>query len=167
MSPSLPLLVTDLRRGNLTDQPGIAAAVEEGVRRDGSSTGSLFVEEAGWRTEKSGWARRTSTTTVRVGANAAARIGRVLQGRLPFGRGLLVEAQDGGVGFRPGERFSVSEAGNGLLEIEVPPAVLTELIQVLRPMAGTYRLASAPELLVEIVRSQIRDQEGAVVAEIG
>ncbi|MFC8618595.1 suppressor of fused domain protein [Micromonospora purpureochromogenes] len=167
MAPSLPLLVTDLRRGNLTDEPGVATAVEEGVRRDGSSTGSLFVQEAGWRMEKGGWARRKLTTTVTVGANAAERIGRVLRARLPFGRGLLIEAQNGSVGFRPGEQVTVTDAGDGFLEIELPPAVLPELIQVLRPVAGTYHLASAPELVVEIARSQIRDQEGAVVAEVG
>jgi hypothetical protein len=101
------------------------------------------------------------------GANAAERISRVLQARLPFGRGLLLQAQDSGVAFRPGEHVTITDAGNGLLEIQTPPAMLQELTHVLRPVAGTYRLASIPELAVQIIKSQIRDREGAVVAEIG
>lgn len=167
MAPSLPLFVTDLSRGNLTDQPGIATAIEEGARRDGSSTGSLFVQEASWRTEKGGGARKKPATTVMFGANAAERISRALQARLPFGRGLLLQAQGSSVAFRPGEHVTITNADNGFLEIQIPPAVLPELTHVLRPVAGTYRLASAPELAVQIMKSQIRDQEGAVVAEIG
>ena len=166
MAPSLPLLVTDLARGSLADQSAVAAAIEQGARREGSSTGSLFVQEAGWRTEKGGWARR-KTTTVTFGANAAERISRVLQTRLPFGRGLLLQAQDNCVAFRPGEHLMITDVGDGLLEIQTPAAVLLELAHLLQPVAGTYRLASAPELVVQITKSQIRDQDGAIVAEIG
>ncbi|MEE6261323.1 suppressor of fused domain protein [Plantactinospora sonchi] len=167
MTPDLPLLVTDLARGDLTDRPGVAAAIAEGVRRDGSSTGSLFVEEAGWRTEPGDRPGEPATTTVKVGANAADRISRVLAARLPFDRGVILQSRDSAVSFRPGDRFAVTDTGDGLVALDVPPAVLAELTDVLRPVAGTYRLASAPELVVEIVMSRIRDQEGNVVAEIG
>ena len=101
------------------------------------------------------------------GANAAVRISRVLQGRLPFGRGLLLQAQDRSVAFRPGEQVTMTDAGDGLLEIQIPPAVLRQLTHILRPIAGTYRLPSVPGLSVRIVKSQIRDREGTVVADIG
>lgn len=177
MAPELPLLVTDLDRGSLTDRPGISAAVEEGVRRDGSSTDALLVEEAGWRigpggqpgepVGPGGQPGEQVTTTVTVGANAADRIGRVLAARLPFGHGMFLQARESAISFRPGDRFAVTDNGDGLVALDVPPAVLAELTDVLRPVAGTYRLASAPELVVEIVTSRIRDQEGNVVAEIG
>ncbi|MFU8851931.1 suppressor of fused domain protein [Micromonospora sp. SL1-18] len=167
LAPTLPLLVTDLDRTSLTDDPAVTAAVEDGTRREGSATGSLFVQEAGWRTDRSGWVRTKQTTTLTFGASAAARIGRVLHARLPFGRDLLVEAHDGGIGFRPGVEVSVREVGGGMLEVEVPPALLDELTEVLRPVTGSHHLASAPELAVEIVQSRIRDQEGNVVAEMG
>ncbi|MFE9205043.1 suppressor of fused domain protein [Micromonospora sp. NPDC007230] len=166
LAPKLPLLVTDLDRGSLTDDPAVAAAIEEGARREGSATGGLFVAEAGWRTERSGWAR-TKRTTLTFGANAAARIGRVLNARLPFGRSLVVAARDGGVEFRPGAQATVRDVGGGMLEVQLPPAVLDELTEVLRPVAGSHHLAGASELTVEIVRSRIRDQDGNVVAEVG
>lgn len=160
LRPHLPLLVTDLGRRDLTADPGVAAAIEQGARRDGSSTGSLFVQE-------SSWTRQNGTVTITFGANPAPRIARVVAARLPHGRGLLVEAPSGGVGFLPGERLDIRELGDGYLEIELPPPVLTELTQVLRPLAGTYPLQSAPGLTVRVVKSQIRDQDGAVVSEIG
>lgn len=166
MAPSLPLLITDLARGDLTDQPAIAAAIEQGVRREGSSTDALFVQEAGWRVEKAGWARK-KTTTVTFGASVAERISRVLQARLPFGRDVHLQAEDSSVAFRPGGQLAISDVGDGRLEIQIPAAVLAELTGVLQPVAGTYPLASAPELAIQIAKSQIRDPDGAVVAEIG
>lgn len=161
LAPHLPLLVTDLARGTLTDDAAVAAAIADGVRRDGSSTGSMYVHEASW---ESGPA---AATTLTFGANAAARVGRVLAARLPFGRGLLVDGPNGAVGFVPGERVAVVDRGEGFAEIQVPPPVLADLAAALRPVAGTYRLPSAPELAVRIVKSRIRDPDGNVVAEIG
>lgn len=161
LAPHLPLFVTDLGRGSLTDDPAVAATIADGMRRDGSSTGSMYVQEASWESEPA------AGTTLTFGANAAARVGRVLAARLPFGRGLLIDSPNGAVGFQPGERVAVTDRGEGFAEIQVPPPVLAELGGALRPVAGTYRLPSAPELAVRIVKSQIRDPEGNVVAEIG
>ncbi|HZM74276.1 MAG TPA: suppressor of fused domain protein [Candidatus Limnocylindrales bacterium] len=158
MTPRLPLLVTDLKRGSLTDDPAVSAAIEEGARRDGSSTASLYVEEASFQDGR-----------ITFGASAAPRIARVLAGRLPFDRGLLVDAREGSLGLRPAPdgEFRIDQSRDGFTEFYLPPAAATELIGVLRPVAGSYSLAAAPGLVVEIVKSRIRDQSGAVVAEIG
>ncbi|WP_196279472.1 suppressor of fused domain protein [Catellatospora vulcania] len=156
----LPLLVTDLDRGDLTGDAEIAAAISHGVRHDGSVTGALFVAEASWQ-------QQDGATTVTVGANAAARIGRVLAARLPFGRDLYVIGPESGVHILPGEQVTTSQEGDGPLDLQLTPEVLAELTGLLRPVAGVHRLAAAPELTVRIVRSQIRDQSGAVVAEVG
>lgn len=166
LAPYLPLLVTDLARGNLTDRPDVAATIEHGVRRDGSSTGSLFVQEAGWSVEKNGW-RGTPTVTLTFGASAAERIARVLAARLPFGQGLHIAAPESAIAFRPGDQVTITDSGDGLVEIEVPSALFTELTTTLRPVAGTYRLPSAPNLMLRIVKSQIRAQDGSIVTEIG
>lgn len=160
LRPRLPLLVTDLDRGDLTGEPGLAAAIEEGVRRDGSSTGALFVSDAGWQADG-------GVTTVRFGANAATRIGGVLAARLGYGRGLIVDGPDGAVAFRPGDTFGVADLGDGAIEVSLPDAAVAELAGALRPVAGTYTVTGAPGLVVRIVRSQIRDADGNVVAEIG
>jgi hypothetical protein len=160
LRPHLPLLVTDLGRAGLAGDPAVAAAVEEGVRRDGSSTGSLYVKEAGC--EIAG-----SMTTLTFGANAAPRVGRVLAGRLPFGYGLIVSTNDAAIAFRPGDEFAVEPSDGGLVAVTLTDAQLPELIDALRPKAGTYAVASTPNLVVRIVKSQILDQDGTVVEEIG
>lgn len=161
LRPRLPLLVTDLDRGDLLDDPVIAAAVEDGIRRDGSSTSSLYVEEAGWRTEPTG------ELTIRFGANVATRIANVVEGRLPFGRGCDISSADSGVMLHPADDLRIEDRGSGLVVVELPPAAVTALAGVLRPSAGVYPVPGFPQLTVEIVKSYIRDQDGAVVAEIG
>ncbi|MEV4417717.1 suppressor of fused domain protein [Catellatospora sp. NPDC049609] len=156
----LPLLVTDLDRADLTGDPEVAAAIAEGSRREGSSTGALFVADAGWRADG-------ATTTLRFGANAAPRLGRVLTARLAHGRDLIVGGPDGTVIFRPADAFATAGLDDGTLEVRLPAALAAELADVLRPVAGTYPLATAPALAVQIMRSQIRDTDGNVVAEIG
>ncbi|MFX0591617.1 suppressor of fused domain protein [Melissospora conviva] len=165
MTPYLPLLVTDLDRDGLTRHPQVAAAIEEGIRRDGSSTGFLFVEQARWRVERD--TAGQPRTTLTLDAIPAPRIGRVLAARLPFGRGLLLRSQESGIGLRCGERFTVTEEGNAILAVELPPAALAELTEALESAAGTYPLAAAPGLTVEIVGEQPRDQAGEVVSEVG
>ncbi|MBO0867512.1 MAG: suppressor of fused domain protein [Micromonosporaceae bacterium] len=159
LATHLPLFVTDLARADLTAEPSVAAAIAEGVRRDGSSTGSLFVQESGWQTG--------TGTTLTFGAKAAEGIARVLPARLSFGRGLLIDGPDRSIELLPGDRLAITHRDRDLLELQLPAPVLDELAAALRPVAGTYRLPSAPGLTVEIVKSQIRDRDGNIVAEVG
>jgi hypothetical protein len=160
LTPFIPLLVTDLGRGDLSRHASVSAAIDAGVRRDGSSTGSLFVEQASWRTQR-------GDTILTFGASAAERIARVLAARLPFGRGLAVDGSQGGVRMRPGPQLAVIEQPDGYVEVVVPAAVAADLSHALQPRAGFYPLPSAPGLVIEIVRSHIRDQSGTIVGEIG
>jgi hypothetical protein len=157
----LPLLVTDLDRPSVLSDPATSAEVEAAVARDGSSTGSLYVQLAGW--DLTG-----GSVEVTFGAIAAERIGRLLAARLPHGRPVFVEAPEGGVVFRPGPAFA-AEAGAepGWLELTTPPALADELAAVLVPRAGAYTLASTPALTVHIRRSEIRNPEGDVVEVVG
>ncbi|NUT35897.1 MAG: suppressor of fused domain protein [Hamadaea sp.] len=161
LQPRLPLFVTDLDRADLLTDPAIAAAVAEGSRRDGSSTSSLYVEEAGWDLAPDGG------LTVRFGASAAARIANVLRGTLPFGRGLDISSADSAVIFNPGDDLRIEDAGSGLVVVTLPPPAVTALAGLLRPVAGTAALPGHPQLRVDIVKSFIRDQDGTIVEEIG
>jgi suppressor of fused-like protein len=154
--------VTDHGRQRRSTRLG-GELTRQGVRRPGrvrrSSTGSLFISTAGCHTDTAG-------TTVTLGARAVERIGRVLAARLPFDRGLLIESPDAQVGFGPGDYLAITDRGDGYVEIELPPALLAELTTVLRPVAGTYHLPSAPGVTITVV-TQIRDQSGTVIAEVG
>ncbi|MEV4754693.1 suppressor of fused domain protein [Micromonospora sp. NPDC049559] len=156
----LPLLVTDLDRRSLTDDPAVAAAVEEGRRREGSATGSLAVAEFRW--ERSG-----DETRLVVGAHIAERVGQTLLGRLPFDRQLDLRGPDGAVLFRPGAAFEGTERENGWLELVLPAPVLDGLVEVLVPRAGARPVPGAPNLVVEIEVSRIRDEDGNVVQTVG
>jgi hypothetical protein len=160
LEKNLPLLVTDLSREDLTKEPETAAAIAEGSLRDGSSTGSLFVEQSSWTELPDGIA-------LIFGANAAERVGRILNARLPFGRGLAVDSADGGVWFRLGDTVATAKASEGIREITLSTEALTELTSRLRPVAGVYPLTTAPGVQVEIVKSHIRDPEGNLVFEVG
>jgi hypothetical protein len=157
---SIPLFVTDLAREDLARDPAIAATISEGAAREGSSTGSLYVPVLSTLT-------RRRRTTVTFGASAVERIARVLMGRLPFGKGLLVEGPDTSVRFAPGEALAITDRGHGLVEIALPPHMLTEFVSVLRPVAGRYDLPGTAKLAVQIVMSKIRGTDGAIVAEVG
>jgi hypothetical protein len=160
LGPHMPLFITDIGRGNLADDPAIAAAIAEGAAREGSSTGTLYVTTVSVQIAP-------GRTTVTFGASAVERIARVLAGRLPFGLGLLILGPDAGIGFLPGDQLSIADRGNGLVEVELPPALLTEFVAVLRPAAGAYDLPTTSELTVQIVKSQIRGADGTVVSEVG
>jgi hypothetical protein len=159
LEPYLPLLVTDLDRRSLTDEPAVAAAIAEGSRRDGSSTGSLYVQEARGR-------REHGRTTLTVGANAAPRIARVLANRLPFGRDLAISSPDGTIRLRPGAEFSVTGTDDGL-DVTIPPDVAGDVMAALVPRVGERPVGAAPGLTISVVRSQIRGQNGEVLEEVG
>ncbi|TQV91420.1 hypothetical protein V2A60_008933 [Cordyceps javanica] len=52
MRPHMPLWVTDLRRASLLRRPDVEAALAEGMRRDGSSSGSLFADVLSWSAQQ-------------------------------------------------------------------------------------------------------------------
>lgn len=167
LATSMPLLVTDLARHSLTTDAAIAAAIEEGVRRDGSSTGSLFVQQARWTSEQPRSAGEVGRTVLTFGANAAERIGRVMMGRLPHGLGLAVDGPSGAIGFLPGEHLEITQQDGGFLEVRLPAPTASEVAALLRPIAGVYPVPGEPALAIEIIKSQIRDQDGNLIQEIG
>jgi suppressor of fused-like protein len=161
LAPSMPLYVTDLARRDLTRDFTVAAAIEAGIARDGSSTGGLFVANASWRRGLLG------RYTLTFGANPAPRIARLLGARLPFGNALEVESTEAVICLRPGRQVAVAERDDGLLEITLTDAARVELAAALRPVAGETRLRRAPGVTVRIERSVIRDADGAIVRVVG
>jgi hypothetical protein len=141
----LPLLITDLDRADLTADPAVAAAIEDGVRRDGSSTAAVRANRAAWHTTD-------AVTTVTLDAAAAERIGLLLPLRIPYGRYLEVNPFHQGVRFMPGDEFTTGAGPAGTLQLRLPAAAVAELAAVLQPVPGTHAMSHAPGLHIDIVR---------------
>ncbi|QKW32920.1 suppressor of fused domain protein [Actinomadura sp. NAK00032] len=159
LAPHLPLFVTDIDRRSLLADPDIARAVEEGIARDGSSGGMLFVSTAHWE-------RDGASTTLRLGALQAPAIADSLRGRLPFDRELVLRTDDTVLAFLPADAFSVAEPEEGVLEVRVPPAALDDLTAAMPAAAGSTAIASLPGLTVEIVPTAMKDRYGEETGEV-
>ncbi|MGI5245902.1 suppressor of fused domain protein [Dactylosporangium sp. CA-139066] len=145
MARRVPLLITDLRRASLLDDPEVVVAVEEGRRIDGSSTATLALSEFGWRPDG-------DLVRLVLGAHVADRVAKTLLGRLPFGRPLRLDGPESSAEFSSGS-FSVgtAEDADDRLIVVLTDEALDTLVQVLVPEPGV-RAAMEP-LVVEIVRT--------------
>jgi suppressor of fused len=169
-----PLLLTDLDRTSALADPVVAREIAHGQVTEGSSTGGLYLQEVGWsRDDAVAEAGAVPSTTLVFGAHPAPRVAATLAARLPFGRDLDVQGPDQN-GQETGIRFvAAAEDSFGFVEqegwlvVSVPASGLAALTAALLPQAGERAVAGAPGLTVSIVRSQIRDAQGAILEEIG
>lgn len=136
-----PLLVTDLDRPSLTDDPAVRAAIEARRARDGSSTGLLMVAGFSWATEEDTIRLRFKTVTTTTVAQA-------VRDRLPHGRELLLDGNGTRVVLRSAEVFAVRRPGNSLLEVDLPAEAVAALPDALVP--GTHPVPGTSHLIVEV-----------------
>ncbi|MEV6925848.1 suppressor of fused domain protein [Dactylosporangium sp. NPDC051485] len=157
----IPLLVTDLDRASVADEPEVAEAVEEGRRVDGSATATLALAEFGWRPDG-------DLVRLVLGAHVAPRVAQTLLGRLPFGRTLRLDGPESSVEFSSGSFFvGTAQDADDQLQVALTGEALDGLVAVLVPVAGVRAPAGAGPLVVEIVRSLIRDPGGNIVRTVG
>lgn len=154
----LPLLTTDPDRSSLLDSPDVARIVADRTARDGSSATSCYVTQLAWRLDP-------ATTTLTLGALSAPKIATALRGRLPFDRDYTVFDDDGEVRFLPGEELTVAEVDDRTLSVTVPGPLVEPLLAALVDRSGVTTVD--PRLTVEIVPTEIKNDEGAVVNVIG
>ncbi|MFI5913716.1 suppressor of fused domain protein [Dactylosporangium sp. NPDC051541] len=161
LAQRLPLLLTDLDRASITDDLAVIDAVTEGRRVDGSSTASLILAEFGWRPDG-------DLVRLVLGAHVAPRVAEALVGRLPFGNSLRLDGPGSSAEFSAGNFFigTVEDAVNHL-NVVLTSEALDALLQVLVPVAGVRAAPGAEPLVVEIVPTEIRDDDGAIVRTIG
>jgi len=155
-----PLLLTDLARGSLLRDATNVAAVEDGVMKDGSSCGSLFIDGLRWQAGASG------ALALTLGATTVRDLVDILPARLRFGRKLSLVTPAGRVVFEPGEAWGFVE-GKGEVTVRLPAPSAVELARALAPRRGEYTVPSAPGLRVVVEPSTIRDRDGNVVQVVG
>jgi hypothetical protein len=110
-----PTLTTDIARTSYATRPEVQRAIHDGSKREGSAFGFVAVPGIHWGESDQG------LFVAFPGGEHAARIHRMIEARLPFGRSLLVHDIDAAnqlaVAFVPSEETS--------LEVEGPTVVLS------------------------------------------
>lgn len=161
----IPSFITDLSRQSILQVPAVQESVQQGIDRDGSSTGYLFVDQLGWETGKNGLFKK-KPSILTIGAKQAGTIGKLLRGRLLKEKDLRLVSKEISITFELAETTEV-EVGEGAVYLKLDKAVVNELVHKLRPKVGEIRLTSNKDLLIQVVQTSIKDQEGNVVAVIG
>lgn len=157
LEKQIPLCITDLFRSSMLENPAFRAAWQEGMARDGSSTGFLYMDELGVQLEN-------GRAALRLGAGHGQTLVRMLRARVGKGRTLFLQGSHQAVLFRPGEQAEVREE-DGVPMLTLPENTLDELCSVLQPHAGTYTLSSFP-MTVELTPTTITDRNGKVIQVI-
>jgi suppressor of fused-like protein len=136
-----PLLITDLDRPSLTADPAARAAIDAGQAREGSSTGQLLI---------AGFTATPADGEVRLHFQpiTTALVAGVLRDRLPHGRDLILDGEDTRVVLRDGPSYATRQPAEGLIELTLPPPVVTAFAAAL--VAGVHPVTGAPGLTVEV-----------------
>jgi hypothetical protein len=158
-----PQLVTQLGRHSYLRTPMIKAKIEEGKRREGSSTDFLFVASARWEINEQGPGPHL---TLYLGANGIVDLREFIPGRVPLGRYLAVVAGNSIVRFEPTAHPSWYVRGDTLV-LRLSPRGAITLATSLRPKVGVYKVPDLPDARIIIEQSEIRDELGNVVEIVG
>jgi photosystem II stability/assembly factor-like uncharacterized protein/tetratricopeptide (TPR) repeat protein len=156
----LPLLVTDLSRASVLEDPAIAAEVERRVAREGSSEEVAFAGDLAFRHDG-------GRVRVELGALYAAALPRAMRGRLHHGRDYTLRGRRCMLHLVPGIEPWATFAEDQL-ELAISPALARELEERFDPArAGTYRFAAWPKLELVVSPTFIRDRDGRAVEARG
>lgn len=158
MRQSNPLLITDLHRKSILNDPDVARQVAEGQARDGSSSEALNVDSLRWRQENDRW-------IIEMAATAFGAIPLYVRGRLDHGRHLAIVGSEQAVVFKPDAGNSVSSEDE-ILMITLSPESVRALAETAAEKRGTYVLPGL-DVTFDVHAAQIRDQQGNVVREVG
>lgn len=161
----LPGYITDLSRDSVLQVPAIAEAVQNGMERDGSNTGFLYVDQLAWEPEKKRLLGKTPAALI-LGAKQAGIVGKLLRGRILKGRDLTLLGQGIRVVMEPGEQAGF-EAGEDEVVLRLDEASVGELVEKLQPKEAELKPASLKGMVIQVVKTDIKDQEGNVVSTIG
>lgn len=152
-----PLLVTSLGRDDFYGDRALLAAVREGSASEPSSTSMLYVTPLGV-TES---ATTPTSRRIKIGAISVPSLKRLVDKRLGFSLDLQLIATQAKVLLIPEENAnSYSDSYIALNSSE-----RQTLNDSLQSKAGVYSLS--PRLEIEVVRSEIKDQDGKIVSIIG
>ncbi len=168
--PHMPLWITDLGRASLLAHPVVKQQVEEGARRDGSSSGYLFTDVLGLKQTKR--LLRKPLTQVTLGARQVDELVALLPLRLPFGRTLRVAGHEWQLLLEPAGADGQNAVewpgeGEGGVVLRLTDATVQQFAQTLQPREGRYVLPLLPGVEWRVEKTTIKDSTGKVVDVIG
>jgi hypothetical protein len=162
--PHMPLWITDLNRASLLERDDVRKAVDEGVKRDGSATGSLYTDVLGIATRKR--ALRAPLTDITLGSTQVRELADLLPARLLFDRPLRITGREHTLRFVRAAANAVSKDSDALT-LHLTDATVRALAATLQARAGEYRVAGLDNVLWHVEKTVIRDSDGNVTETIG
>lgn len=152
-----PLLVTDLERASLLDDPATADEIRRRTASEGSSMSAINVTRLDWSTAG-------DVPTLTVGALAVDRLRRLAVGRLGFGRPFTIAGPDRWVVVSTAVTSSWQVGDDEHVHLELGPEDRAGLAAV-PSVAGTYPIGTLFRL--DVVAETITDQHGNEIETVG
>jgi suppressor of fused len=154
-----PLLITALDRRSVLEEPGARATIAERTKKEGSSSAASFTTQLAYRQEDGG-------VHLQIGAIAVEDLIALLESRIFFGRDFSLMGRGTIVSFRPAET-----AGFGVdtmeLAVDTTNELAREIIDTMRAERGVYRFSALEALTIEVLPTEIKDQDGQVTSVVG
>jgi suppressor of fused len=160
----LPLYITDLSRTTLMIDESIKSEIAMGSLRDGSNTGFTYIGKISAQRKKPLFG--SEKLAVYLGAQHINELLAIMPLRLKYEREYRLIGDNFIVRFKPGKQYiAIDEKAE--LHVTLTAEMVDELVQCLKPIAGSYKLNSAKGLVFEVSVSEIRDSEGNTIETIG
>jgi hypothetical protein len=152
-------LITSLDRPSLLSEDATRRQIFDRTAAEGSSSSASF-------TSQLEFAQTDDGVNLEVGAIAVEDLVALVDGRIRFGRDFSLMGRNALVTFEPAETAGWSVDASEL-KICVTPDLARELAESVKPHRGTYNFRTLPTLRLEIVPTEIKDQQGQVTETIG
>jgi hypothetical protein len=159
-----PLLITDLERHSILEDPSVLARVQTGIDKEGSLSPAIYVSVVEWAASGRGKSR---SVTLTLGARGIQSLLPKLRSRLAHGREFMLMGREFAVQFLMADKAGWEEGQNNLLKIDLTSQALATLRATLQPVRGRYTWPELPGLVLEVQPSQITDSDGKLIEVIG
>lgn len=151
------LLITELSRRSICANAAVQQQIKEGIAKDGSSTGSLFVSQLDY---KMSWGKCELT----LGALSIDDVVGILKSRIAHQHGLVLIGRNKAVRFEHANAFSLAEDKDGL-KIGMSKTDVDAFANAVQKRAGKYKVSD--KLSVTVAKTEIKDHQGVVVEVVG
>lgn len=162
--PHMPLWVTDLQRDSLHALPQIAADIQAGSERDGSSSGFLYTDVLDVQEKKR--LLRPSLLEITIGARQVDELRALLPLRIPFERAFVVSGPTWQMRIEAGASCGWRVEDQGVT-VTMDAACARDFASLVLPQAGRYQLERLETLSWQVEPTLIRDAQDNVIERIG